>query len=64
MNQCHLCGCSVSQAENTCPACFTSLQPLDMTWAEFKQRLINAGWKPHEADEEIQRIQEENESGE
>ena len=63
MNQCHLCGCSLSQSEKVCPACFTSVDPKEITWEEFKQRLMKAGWKEWEADKEIQEMQEETESG-
>lgn len=63
MNQCHLCGCSVSQGESSCPACFTSLQPKEITWDEMKRRLMAAGWKEPDAAREIQSMQEETESG-
>jgi hypothetical protein len=63
MNQCHLCGCSLSQLESVCPACFTSVQPREITWDEMKQRLVAAGWTEAKADEEIQSMQEETESG-
>lgn len=63
VSQCHLCGCSLSQAESVCPACFTSVQPREISWDEMKRRLIAAGWKESEADMEIQEMQEETESG-
>jgi len=53
----------LSQADSTCPACFASIEPKEITWAEFKARLIKAGWREHEADEEIAEMQKEEESG-
>ena len=36
----------------------------ELTWAEFRQRLIKAGWTEEEADAEIERIKNEpDESG-
>lgn len=31
----------------------------DLTWDEFRQRLIDAGWSPEAADKEIERLQTE-----
>lgn len=63
MNQCPLCGCFVSPNENECPACFKSLEPRELTWDEFIDRLIKAGWTKAEAEKEAQELQEETESG-
>lgn len=63
MSLCSSCGASVSKHEKVCPACDASLYPRELTWDEMKDRLIKAGWKEHEADQEIQEMQEETESG-
>jgi hypothetical protein len=39
------------------------LEPRYLTWPEFKRRLIAAGWTEAQADEEMQRMIEDNESG-
>lgn len=31
----------------------------DLTWDEFRQRLIDAGWTPKDADEHIRELQDE-----
>lgn len=38
-------------------------QPKPLSWEELRERFIRAGWTPAQADEEIQNMQEECESG-
>ncbi len=65
MSECPVCGCSTSENETYCPACFTSLgrKSIDLTWAEMERRLIAAGWTKAEAAQEIHDMQNETESG-
>lgn len=39
-------------------------QPKEMSWGEMRQCLIQAGWKPHEADAEIDDMMKDEEAGE
>ena len=61
---CDNCGMENALASDVnCWHCGKPVQPRELTWPEMKARLIAAGWKEHEADEEIQSMQEDCESG-